>query len=100
MDKSEALKIVIETTQATHNEAEIDLEVQGSTPLIGDQSALDSMTLVQLCLALEDKAEDFGFTFDWTSDAAMSKSKGMYRSVDALADEFFKQFEKSKDETA
>ena len=56
--------------------------------LIGGESLLDSMKLVELCLALEDKATDLGFEFDWTSDAAMSKSRSMFRSVAALVEEF------------
>ena len=42
--------------------------------LIGKEASLDSMKLVELCLALEDKAGDLDFEFDWTSEAAMSRS--------------------------
>ena len=34
-----------------------------------------------------------GFEFDWTSEAAMSKSRSMFRSVAALAEEFSNQSE-------
>lgn len=61
--------------------------------LIGGQSLLDSMKLVELCLALEDKAGDLGFDFDWTSDAAMSKSRSMFRTAGSLASEFISQME-------
>lgn len=54
---------------------------------------LDSMKLVEVCLALEDLADEHGFEFDWTSDAAMSKSRGMFRSVSALSEEFASQSE-------
>ncbi|MCC2957057.1 acyl carrier protein [Massilia sp. IC2-477] len=67
--------------------------VSDATPLIGDGSVLDSMKLVELCIALEDKASDIGFDFDWTSDVAMSRSRSMFRSAGALADEFIKQME-------
>ncbi len=59
--------------------------------LIGSDSLLDSMRLVELCLALEDKAADLGFEFDWTSDAAMSKSRSMFRTAASLATEFINQ---------
>jgi acyl carrier protein len=62
-------------------------------PLIGSNSALDSLNLVELCLALEDKAADIGFEFDWTSDAAMSKSRSMFRTAGSLAAEFVSQME-------
>lgn len=62
--------------------------VKDETPLIGEESLLDSMKLVELCLLLEDKASEMGFTFDWTSEAAMSRSRSMFRSAGALASEF------------
>lgn len=65
-------------------------------PLIGSDSVLDSMKLVELCLMLEDKATDLGFEFDWTSDAAMSKSRSMFRTGGALAAEFRSQMESKK----
>jgi acyl carrier protein len=65
-------------------------------PLIGGEAALDSMKLVELCLALEDKAALLGFEFDWTSDAAMSRTRSMFRAAGTLADEFISQMEAKK----
>lgn len=65
-------------------------------PLIGSDSVLDSMILVELCLALEDKATDLGFEFDWISDDAMSKSRSMFRTAGSLAAEFVNQMESKK----
>lgn len=67
--------------------------VTDETPLIGDASVLDSMRLVELCLSLEDLASDRGFEFDWTSEAAMSRSRSIFRTAGALADEFIRQSE-------
>ena len=50
-------------------------EILIKTPLFGNESILDSMSLVQLCLALEDKAGEMGFEFDWNSEKAMSKAE-------------------------
>jgi acyl carrier protein len=69
------------------------LVVTDGMPLIGSESVLDSMKLVQLCLELEDKASDLGFEFDWTSDNAMSRSRSMFRTAGSLADEFLSQME-------
>ena len=69
------------------------LEISEEMQLIGGESLLDSMKLVEVCLALEDLADEHGFEFDWTSDAAMSKSRSMFRSVVALAEEFASQSE-------
>ncbi len=72
------------------------LQVTDDMPLIGGESVLDSMKLVELCLALEDKAADMGFEFDWTSDVAMSRSRSMFRTAGSLAAEFFSQMEAKK----
>ena len=72
------------------------LTVTDDMPLIGGESVLDSMKLVELCLALEDKAADIGFEFDWTYDAAMSRSRSMFRTAGSLASEFINQMETKK----
>jgi len=72
------------------------LTVTDDMPLIGGESILDSMRLVELCLALEDKAAEVGFDFDWTSDAAMSRSRSMFRTAESLATEFIRQMKANK----
>ena len=72
------------------------IQVNDNTPLIGDGSVLDSMKLVELCLSLEDFAEEKGFEFDWTSGQAMSRSRSMFRTVDSLLIEFLSQMEVKK----
>lgn len=72
------------------------IQISKETPLIGDGSLLNSMKLVELCLALEDKASELGFEFDWTSDAAMSKSRSMFRTAGSLASEFIHQLDTKK----
>ena len=69
----------------------IQHDVQPDMPLIGGDSALDSMKLVELCVRLEDEADDLGFSFDWTSDSAMSKSRSMFRTVASLSEEISNQ---------
>ena len=69
------------------------IEITDDMQLIGGDPILDSMKLVEVCLALEDLAEEHGFKFDWTSETAMSKSRNMFRSVAALAEEFANQSE-------
>jgi hypothetical protein len=72
------------------------LAVNDDMPLIGSGSVLDSMKLVELCLALEDRAVEMGFEFDWTSDAAMSRSRSMFRTAGSLVAEFIAQMETKK----
>jgi hypothetical protein len=71
------------------------VEVAKDMPLVGGESQLDSMNLVEICVVLEDLADDSGFEFDWTSDNAMSKSRGMFRSISALSEEFIRQSEEA-----
>ena len=59
--------------------------------LIGADSPLDSMKLVEVCVSLEDIAEKYGFEFTWTSESAMSKSKSIFRDVASLTKEFANQ---------
>ena len=80
-------------TEPMNNE---ETRVSENMPLVGSESALDSMKLVSLCLALEDKAFDSGFEFDWTSDTAMSTSRSMFRSVKSLAEEYVNQYKAQK----
>jgi len=72
------------------------IQVNDDTPLISDGSVLDSMKLVELCLTLEDFAEEKGFEFDWTSDQAMSRSRSMFRTAGSLASEFINQMDAKK----
>ena len=64
--------------------------------LIGNGRVLDSMKLVELCLALEDLANEHGFEFDWSSESAMSNSRSMFRTAGTLATEFVAQMERQK----
>lgn len=69
------------------------VKVTENMQIIGEESLLDSLKLVEVCIALEDLANEHGFEFDWTSENAMSKSRSMFRSVAALAEEFKNQSE-------
>ena len=90
MNIEKAKEIVISAiTNALEDKVNISEEMQ----LIGGESLLDSMKLVEVCLELEDLAEEHGFEFDWTSEATMSKSRSMFRSVTSLAEEFANQSE-------
>ena len=90
MNIEKAKEIVISAiTNALEDKVNISEEMQ----LIGGESLLDSMKLVEVCLELEDLAEEYGFEFDWTSEATMSKSRSMFRSVTSLAEEFANQSE-------
>ncbi len=79
------IKKIIEDALDTHQVINDNFE------LIGGDSQLDSMKLVEICLELEDIADDHGFEFDWTSEKAMSKSQSMFKNIESLAFEFTSQ---------
>ena len=90
MNIAQAKELVIAViTEALKGE----VEIKDDTPLIGGVSSFDSVKLVEICLTLEDLANEHGFEFDWTAESTMSKSHSMFRSVAALAEEFASQSE-------
>ena len=92
-EESIKLEIFSQIFQLLENKSHV---VTDDMPLIGSEAMLDSMKLVELCLVLEDKATDMGFEFDWTSDAAMSRSRSMFRTAGSLVTEFIYQMETKK----
>ena len=93
MDINEATEVVVKTIKLIIKEDSINnnIELNSKTKLISDESILDSMGIVEVCVALEDFADEHGFEFDWTSEDAMSKSRSMFRNVISLAEEFSAQ---------
>ena len=72
-----------------------DIEINANTNLVGGNSMLDSMGLVQTCIALEDKSQEHGFNFDWTSEKAMSTMSSVFRTPSSLAQEYNRQLKQS-----
>ena len=96
MTLDDTIHFIKKTVNQSLDKNNVKVAIKPSTSLIGGESGLDSMKLVELCIALQDKASELGFEFDWTSENAMSKSRSMFRSVQSLATEFIKQQSKQK----
>tara|TARA_B100000524_G_scaffold236962_1_gene126221 strand:+ start:377 stop:667 length:291 start_codon:yes stop_codon:yes gene_type:complete len=64
--------------------------------ILNDDNNLDSMAIVQLCIALEDKSKSFGFDFDWTSEKAMSSMNSIFKTPRSISNEFNKQLINNK----
>lgn len=90
IDKIKAKEIVAEVI---YKILDNKVKITEDMALIGGASLLDSMKLVELCIALEDRAEELGFEFDWTSESTMSKSRSMFRTIATISDEFARQSE-------
>ena len=80
-------EIIKEITEIIEDKS---LKISNDTPLIGDNSPLDSMSIVSLCIRLEEIADEMGFEFDWSGET-MSKSKSMFLSITKLSEEFLRQ---------
>ena len=96
MNKKNIVEFVTSTIKDELELSDKSANIRYDTPIIGSNSPIDSMGLVQLCLSLEEKAEELGFEFDWTTESAMSRSRGMFRSIDSLSDEFVSQFNEKR----
>lgn len=71
---------------------ESDATIGADTPLIGHNRVLDSADLVVLLLTVEDYArESLGFSWDWTSDSAMSEARSVLRNIGSLAEHLMNQ---------
>jgi acyl carrier protein len=72
------------------------IKITDDVVLLGYDSLLDSMKIVELCLVLEELAEDLGFKFDWSTDTAISQSRGIFSSAGNLAAAFIAQHDAAK----
>ena len=66
------------------------LNLNSESTLLGGEE-IDSMSLVQICIRLEEEADKNNFEFDWTSEKAMSNMNSMFKTIQSLTDEFNNQ---------
>lgn len=88
MTPSELINIIVSLI------GENEMLIDENTNLIS--SGIDSMNLVQICLALEEKSNDEGFDFDWTSEKAMSSMNSILKTPRSLTEEYNRQKSKVK----
>jgi len=82
--------------QIINDVAEADIDLASDSSLVGGGSFIDSMVLVQICLALEERSQSDGFSFDWTSDKAMSSLNSIFKTIETLAEEYNRQLSENK----
>ena len=68
-----------------------DGQVSMDSPLLAGDTPIDSVTLVEICIRVEDYASELGFDFDWTSENAMSRSRSVFATVGTLYEDFIRQ---------
>ncbi|WP_409433224.1 hypothetical protein ACJ3XI_01625 [Litorimonas sp. RW-G-Af-16] len=64
-----------------------DITVTKDSVLVGKDAIIDSHSLVELMLEIEEYAEDtLDVEFAWQSDATLSAARSIFRSPETLAD--------------
>ena len=72
-----------------------NFNIDEESPLVGSSTHVDSMTLVQLCIKLEEESLKLNFNFDWTSEKAMSSMNSIFKNCKSIAEEFNSQYQSS-----
>ena len=75
---------------------EEDIDINPQSSLIGGNSSIESLGLVQICLALEERSQSEGFSFDWTSEKAMSSLNSIFKTPETLTEEYNRQLMEQK----
>jgi acyl carrier protein len=82
-------------------EVPADFEVAESTPLIGHESLLDSLGLVQLIVDLEQRVEEAsGVIITIADDRAMSQRNSPFRTAGTLTDYIYLLTEEQRSNVA
>ena len=79
---------LIEIINSLIDESE-KLSLDDNSILLGD--VIDSLLIIQICVALEEKSAVDGFNFDWTSEKAMSSINSVFRTPLTLTEEYNRQ---------
>ena len=85
----QVLEFLLETLSSlkAHDEIADSVIIDSDVPLIGDGGIIDSRSLVELLIALEDFIDEkYGAEFDWTNDRAMSARRSPFRTARSLAE--------------
>ena len=90
MDKKDVTDLVIASLREIILE-QVDRDysgaLNGTTPLSGDLSILDSFYLVSLIVSIEQKlSEDHGITITLSGESALTREETPFKTVGTLAD--------------
>ena len=73
---------------------EDEIDLFDETPLVGGSTIIDSMNLVLICIALEEKSHTDNFQFDWRSEKIMSSINSIFKTPSTLCKEYNRQMNK------
>lgn len=90
MGENEIKKIIIKTINEYFEIQSINITAHNKTVLLGENSVLDSMGLVNVIVDIEAIFFDDGIEITLTSEKAMSRRNSPFRTIETLA-EFIKE---------
>jgi len=85
MDKNQITEIVTNTIKDYLETQNIRIEINSNSALIGDNSLLDSMGLVNVIIDIESQFLDKDIEISLISEKAMSRKNSPFRTVSSLA---------------
>ncbi len=88
---SDVQSIVIERVKSYFESMDIETEVNIETRLIGRNSQLDSMGLVNVIIDIEGCMMDNDLSVSLTSEKAMSAKNSPFKNIGTLSDFIYKQ---------
>lgn len=87
IDKESIIANIISEVSNSINTDNEEIVINENTVIYGDNSQLDSLSLVSLIVAVEQNIEDeFGISITLADERAMSREISPFRSVRSLAD--------------
>lgn len=97
MTKSDINKILIEILNEYCETQDIDLKINVNTALMGNDSILDSMGLVNVIIDIESKFLDLDMDITLTSEQAMSRRNSPFRNIETLSEYILEQVENNNE---
>ena len=73
-----------------------DNKISEDSPLYGNNSILDSLHFIELCISLEEKSNELGFTFEWNTEKTINRINEIFKNPKTLTIEFNNQMRNSK----
>ena len=86
MNKDQIFDLVKKSVLEYAESEDLDIQVKNATHLVGKDSPLDSLGLVNVIIDLETKLGERGFEVVLASEAAMYGNDSPFRSVATLVD--------------
>ena len=86
MDRDSIEGVIITTINEYLETQGIEGDVKPDTILLGDESELDSMFIVNVVVDIEAYFQDQGYSISLASERAMSRKSSPFRTVSTLTD--------------